>query len=415
MLSEQKPDIKVYLINVRPKEVRKYQKAHKLCIALKDTDLKSADQIITPKSIVIIEDIIDFRGGDERLMRSWLNYRAHHNRLRIFCVGHTVFKTTLQTMLPLFNYVIFTCSPSSIPLISQTVTYFRLAKEVNEDWLSKFRPLGSNIYIRVFIDCSDHKFYLLNEDRECQLLSKIGREDTTTTTTTTTTPSLLPTSSSSSLQTNSAVPATVVKNYTSNGTRSNSKCPLTTVVMPNTLRNNEMPSSSSSALTSTPIMSFEALEKRFAVFFQTHPDKSTAIAIFSIIVRVIPESIFRQFDFTVTFKKSDEREAIKRISIVDYIDTLLERVPVTSTLEEFKVLHNFLSKLCSIPKLFIKNPEFRLLNLSRLRGSDSPRGRVLPPGSTYNGHSPRQSDGLQDSEQSSESDSETSELDSATE
>ena len=65
MLCEQKAYVKVYLINVRPKEVLKYQKAHKLCIALKDTDLKSADQIITPKSIVIIEDIIDFRGSDE--------------------------------------------------------------------------------------------------------------------------------------------------------------------------------------------------------------------------------------------------------------------------------------------------------------------------------------------------------------
>ena len=201
---------------------------------------------------------------------------------------HTIFKTTLQTMLHLFNYVIFTCSPSSTPLISQTVTYLRLGKEVNEEWLSKFRPLGSNIYIRVFIDCSDHKFYLLNEDRECKLLSEMGREDMT-----------LSLSPSSSLQTTkqepSAVPAKVVRNYNSNGTRIDPKYPLTT--MPNTLRNNEP----SSALTSTPIMSFEALEKQFAVFFQTHPDKSTAIAIFSIIVCVIPESIFRQFDFTVPF------------------------------------------------------------------------------------------------------------------
>jgi len=124
------------LINVKPDEAQHYQKCHS---AVKRYNSIKEIQHNTPeRSIVVVEDIINMSKDEEIIFRYFLNEHAHHKTLKMFCVGHTLYKTSLYGMLSLFNYILFTSTPSNIPLLKQTLAYFRIEKDQIDEYVETF-------------------------------------------------------------------------------------------------------------------------------------------------------------------------------------------------------------------------------------------------------------------------------------
>ena len=301
----------IYLINVRSTDADKYISANSKCKVIAGKDLKDIDALVTSNSEVIFEDIISLGKRDCDGLRYWLNYRAHHDTIKFYCVAHTIFKTSLQSLLPLFNYIFYTCTPGSIPLISQTISYFNLGKHIQSYWLKQFNLCPKEPGNFVFLDCSQHRLYSLDRQFNVKLLGGIADEEIDTTL------YEKPQMEDMNAARSAPLPASTAPTY------------------------------------------YADLEKTFASFFHNRDDKVEAIAIFSIIIRVIPDTILRTFDLTVAFKQWRESESKKRISLVDYVDTLLDARPLANSTKDFRVLHNYLASRCNIPKLFIRNPEFR--------------------------------------------------------
>jgi len=127
----------VYLVNVKSGEAFEYTKG------------RSSEKIFHCKigglekinrgSVVIVEDLITMGTKDGDSLRHLLNYTAHHRFCKIFCVTHTIHKTGIYSMLPLFNYVIFTSSPSNVPIVRLTLMAFKIEKPQLENWVGEIK------------------------------------------------------------------------------------------------------------------------------------------------------------------------------------------------------------------------------------------------------------------------------------
>lgn len=314
---------KLYLVNVRSKEAAEYRKLHANTVSVTQGILEAENNITksTNGSLVFLEDIIKLSEKEEQTLRNWLNYRAHHHNLKIFCVAHTIVRTSLQSMLPLFNYIVLTSVLTNIPLLKQAANYFNLGKKTALHWAQQFRNCKKGQGHLIFIDCELLKLYHRCPKGTITFLAAADDEIDESVT-------LGNTKKSSSEK--------IINTYKSETSESN----------------------------------FNSLEKKFSTFFDGHPDKVTASAIFSIVIRVIPDSMLRTFDLTVAFKLrqrhqfNSQGDNETRISLVDYVDTLLDTHPIARAQLEFKVLHEFLKQKCNIPRLFIKNVEFRTSSTS---------------------------------------------------
>lgn len=107
---------------------------------------------------MIVEDIINLTKEEEVIFRFFLNEHAHHKTLKMFCVGHTLYKTSLYGMLSLFNYILFTSTPTNIPLLKQTLAYFRLEKDQISDYVEMFASHKS-FGMYYYLDCQDMKMH----------------------------------------------------------------------------------------------------------------------------------------------------------------------------------------------------------------------------------------------------------------
>ena len=136
------------LINVKPDEAHHYQQCHSA--VKRFTSIKEIQHNTPERSIVVVEDIINMSKEEEIIFRYFLNEHAHHKTLKMFCVGHTLYKTSLYGMLSLFNYILFTSTPSNIPLLKQTLAYFRIEKNQIEEYVETFgdkRCIGHYYYL----------------------------------------------------------------------------------------------------------------------------------------------------------------------------------------------------------------------------------------------------------------------------
>jgi len=280
---------KLFLINVRGDEVAHYKKLHKQSNIILGSSILTLKKV-SKKSVVIIEDIITMTKDEEICMRKYLNYFAHHRQLKIFCVCHTVHKTRIYSMLPLFNYIIFTSSSSNIPVIRFTMQYFKIEKDKVLEWMDNYNKLnvrGGLIGDYYFFDCTQMIFYKTKIDFEKAIV--VGR-----------------------------------------------------------LNDDDENRSDSNAPTEAGLVT------RFDNFFEGNPLRSSACAIFSIIIKVLPLTTVRDFDLTVNFVAKNGIE--KRISLVDYVHSLLTSdKPVT---DACLLLHEYVSRRCKIPTFFVVNQQF---------------------------------------------------------
>ena len=115
----------IFLVNIRPDDAHVVKNVHENC-TIAGYDVCEADKLITPRSDIFVEDVNHLNKKSEAMLRQWLNYHAHHDKLRVYMIGHSIYKTSVCTMLPLFNYIVFTATISNVPLMRQCAQYFRI-------------------------------------------------------------------------------------------------------------------------------------------------------------------------------------------------------------------------------------------------------------------------------------------------
>ena len=280
----------LYLLNVKTTETSIYTKYFEdVCILDSFDKLKSTKK----NALVIVEDIISMSKNDEKLLRTALNYDAHHKRQKIFCVSHSIYKNSMWSLLSFFHYIIFTSAPSNVPVIRFTFNYFKIEKPQFDDWLKEYLKVGrggkKGVYF--YFDCVKMTFNVsLNTHfSDKKILGTLGE------------------------------------------TRSESS--------------------------STSLVGSEEHRKKLQLKFETLIDsfewQAQAKAIFSIIVNCLNSNLIREHDLSFAFKSSKNRQLSIRFSLVDYITSLLTSgASVTKPLLAF---HNYVKTFCHIPVIFCKN------------------------------------------------------------
>ena len=106
----------------------------------------------------------------------------------------------------------------------------------------------------------------------------------------------------------------------------------------------------------------QTMEEKFEKFVSGQEFRVQAIALFGLLINCIDLTLIREHDLTMAFASTAENYSTIRISLVDYIACLLSKDAVPNS--RLLTLHNYLSKLCRIPKMFIINSKFLRLHLS---------------------------------------------------
>ena len=148
----------LYLVNVRSDEKQQYEELHPGRAAkVKQTSIAGLESVM-PNSTLIVEDIISMKEKEQRTLREVVNYTAHHKRCKVFCVTHTVYKTGVFTFMPLFHYIIFTCSPANAPIVRQVLSQFNPSKEELDESVrlvsEKARELRDALKSYFYFDCT---------------------------------------------------------------------------------------------------------------------------------------------------------------------------------------------------------------------------------------------------------------------
>lgn len=144
----------VNLVNTRPDEALQYQKFHTKTTSVNFESIKS----LCSNSVLIVEDIVYMNSKEEKILRHCINYDSHHKSIKLFCVSHTIHKTSIFSMLPLFHYIVFTPGASNVPVARFAFNFFKLDKPVIQIWIDEFKKLsGPGSYL--IMDCSNLRLY----------------------------------------------------------------------------------------------------------------------------------------------------------------------------------------------------------------------------------------------------------------
>ena len=316
-LSKLPRQCQVALLNVRSDEAELYKRAHGNTVLLQcGSAIRSCLDQFKEGQFVVVEDIISLANKDEESLRYLINYKAHHDRLRIVCVSHMLYKTKMLTLLPLFNFVLITLSPSSRGLLKIACSQgFHLDAGKTQQWLDAFDGRCSSVPGSfAYINSAKQTLHFLTSgggsDDDDDDDDDDGSEE-------------------------------------NGGQRSSSSRPKRGRGVGSDQR--------------TVANVAEVLEKRFAECFNGHERAATARAIFSVISKVLTSSTaFRPFDLSFAFAQRRATTKLKRISIVDYVDCLLDASPTSPADPSHKALHRYLKQRCKLPKMFIRNPNFVL-------------------------------------------------------
>jgi len=365
------PETKAALLQVRVDEVSGYTKAHSNTKHLQCESLREGLEAVEPGSYVIIEDIIHLTKKDEQALRALLNYGAHHNKLRVLCVAHLLYRTSLLTLVPLFNYLAFTMSNSSRGLIKTAATYgFNLEPEKSCRWVQSFSNVCSNNQDRVdgkyiFISCNDVRmFFKSEEEGKLVELAKTSKKQIV-----------------ENAGDDTGDDEAADDDDDDNG---EAKC-----------KKSRPGKYGDQSLKSTGRTSGKGggagwrepprtMEQRFADCFSGEREKAPiARAFVSIVSKVLrQEPSFREQDLSLGFKQSRKPGKLKRISVVDYVSSLLDSRPYLPPSRDQLVLHRYLCVQCKIPKLFVKNHYFYEISLDASTdeedGGDLEEGQARP-------------------------------------
>lgn len=313
----------LYLVNVRADEAAVYESLHPGgAKRVSSTSLLQIPQS-SPYSTIFIEDIISMREKEQTQLREGINYTAHHKKCKIFCVTHTVYKTGVFSMMPLFHYLIFTSSPANAPVIRQALGLFGLEKEEVKSYgaalvrhTSEWQKTGNSDprQIYYFLDCTALKLGYSDDNLKAgtaRYLADGGGND----------------GKRKGPEPNGA--ASTIANDGS-GDDDDGKT---------SVRHPRSPTSSTSL---------------FDCFFSGAKRNAKAHGIYRILANEASVSRhLRQKDLCFVFKSRRASAAVTAISLVDYISLLLHgsRVPTAEQL----ALHTFIKARCRLPESSIAN------------------------------------------------------------
>lgn len=284
----------VYLVHVKTEEVKTYRGRKKDILVTTVGGAKKAKK----NSCIFVEDVINLEKEEEIKLRTLLNYDGHHKSLRIFCVAHTITKNGIFGMLSLFHYLVFTSSASNIPVLRNCLRYFKIEVDEIEKWIKQFKLLGGkNRSHYFFFNCNQMKFYFARNifnPKTYQLIGNGGSEE------------------------------------------------------------DELGGELSEEQTRKLII--RKLEVKFEKLIESEPLKTQAMSVFDMIINCINVKQVSEADLSLSFLSSKLSSSSKKISLVDYIMTLL--VPNKTVNRDLQVVHNYIGSLCVIPKIFVKNNNF---------------------------------------------------------
>jgi hypothetical protein len=283
----------LYLLNVKGAEEKIYAKQFEHSVYRMEAFNQLS--ITKAKSIILVEDIINMSKNDERLLRTALNYDAHHKKQKIFCVSHSIHKNSMWSLLPFFHFIIFTSSPSNVPVIRFTFNYFKIEKPQLDSWLKEYLELGQNgrkgIYF--FFDCIKMTFNIA-ENTNFSKTALVGRQADLTHS-----PSVL--------------------------------------TRPDKVDN---------------VQHKQLILAKFESLVDSLDYKGQAITVFSILLNCLNSRLIREHDLSFAFQSKKQKKEI-RFSLVDYVTTLLsESAPVSPPLQAF---HAYAKRFCHIPAVFCRN------------------------------------------------------------
>jgi len=297
MVREISSDTTLYLVNVRSDEILKYSKLHRRIQAYaKITSIKK----IKLYSVLIFEDIVNLLPKEEICLRHFLNYLAHHRRLKIFCVSHTVHKTRMFATIPLFNYIVFTSCVANTVVMRNVFQSFKIVKAMITRWILTFSKHAKAKKYKdyFFFDSSKMIFFKaltsgrIHEASKIVSVSQIGDVNDV--------------------------------DSSSDETDSNSE-------------------------------KEKKIKAQFDSIFKFHETRHQASALFSIVVKVLPLKCVNDADLTLTFKSKKSKN--KSISLVDYVHSLLSSSSAAVD-SDLLVLHEYIRRRCKIPSMFQVNSKF---------------------------------------------------------
>ena len=99
----------------------------------------------------------------------------------------------------------------------------------------------------------------------------------------------------------------------------------------------------------------QELQSRFEFFFKGRENAPQANAVFSVLINCINPLHVCLVDLTLKFNSA---LGVRGVSLVDYIDALLNARPKNEPDESQLVVHKYLKNKCNIPKIFVLNNYF---------------------------------------------------------
>lgn len=287
ILQKLEPKI-VYAINVRDSE---YVENLKNVISWSFEKVEK----IKENSVVVVEDIIALNKKQEEQLRQLLNWHAHHKKLKVFCVSHNIFKTSLYNCLSYFRYIVFTSALGNLHLFKQTfANYFQISPEIVYSWQLKVQKFAGAQGVYFYFCTGTRIFYATNNIGDSKSSKELGRAE-----------------------------------------------PLEGGEKGKTEEQNKQR---------------EILQKRFEIFFKGRKNAAQANAVFSIIVNCIDPQHITPVDLTLTFNST--RGGKKNISLPDYIDSLLQNDSKRPPTVDQIVVHRYVNSKCKIPDLFVLNRHY---------------------------------------------------------
>ena len=247
------------------------------------------------QSVLILEDLINLQNSDVEVLRELLNYDTHHKQLYIFLLAHHIFKTKLYSMLPFFNILVFTNNASNLIIVKHSLLQFSIENEKILRILSRFKKL-----------CKEKNFgYFVFNTKKQNILF---------------------------FQNLHSTPLPVFLNTDDADNKSHK----------NELNNSDAHVSD--------------LHSRFNNIAQNFKNSSAAKSLFCIIIKSIPARHLREIDFSFEFQYSNGKKG--RVSIVDFIATLLDDSETLVVSSEMHFFNEYLKSKCCIPLVLVKNKLF---------------------------------------------------------
>lgn len=344
----------LYLINVKGEEMSHYKKTHSNTVNLTYAGIKN----IKKNSFVIVEDIINLKSEEEISLRNAINYTVHHLKSKLFCVSHTITRTGIYSMISLFNYVIFTGSPSNLPIMRSCLRYFKIENELVDKWLacvkreSRLKQSTSKWNPYYFFDCTKMVFCSAQNLVTMKGAQSIGTmHDLDSLSSDDETADYVVDSNSAANPRRYGKKKTALQSMAASDNHWLSKDERSADKSRRTLSSEE-----EKLKRLRKIKLVKSLKETFSSFFQGHRLYSQALAIFTVVLKKIQPERFDPADLSLCFARKKLHQNRKKISVIDYIACLLE--PQKTPSIDHLVLHGYISNLCVLPVSCLLNKHF---------------------------------------------------------